>query len=163
MFDQDAIDDYLQLNFDPVVEQPKLNQNASMSQTQIMKPTSEAVQEMFGMVVKDDFIEDALLKAPDLFNKYIEDVRVASENKMRAMLTDEELKKYENLYPGLKNSTRKRKILSFLKLNPAFATTKPEILWQRINFYQMNYGNASNSVHPVPEKPMHEVIEKTIN
>ena len=162
-FGCDPVDEYLQFNFDPVVNQPRINHSPTMSQPQPMKPTSEVIQEMFGFIFKDDFIEDALLKAPELFNKFIEDNRVASEKKMSAMLTDEELKKYESLYPGLKNSTRKRKILSFLKLNPAFATVHPEILWQRINFYQMNYGNASNSVSPVPERPMHDVIEKTVN
>ena len=174
MFDQDPLDAYLELNLDPVVNQPPLDQNAVMTQSppeqspaepkvQIMKPTMDAVQEMYGMVIKDDFIEDALLRYPDLFNKFVEDAKMASENKMKVMLTDEQLSKYENLFPGLKNSTRKRKILSFLKLNPSFATVHPEILWQRINFYHMNYGSVSNSVNPVPEKPMREVIEKTLN
>lgn len=109
-------------------------------------------------VVKDDQLENALQMNPELFNQYADEVKSFNMTKFKKLLNDAELKKYEKFWPKTRPSIRRTKVMSFLRMNPGFATMDPQLLYQRISFYQMNYGNTARQLYP--DKPLQNTLQQ---
>ena len=111
-------------------------------------------------LVKDDIVENVLLMNPQAFNNYAEDVLNSSFNKLTTMLSDDQCERYISLWPHLKIPNIRRKIIAFVKANPCFITTNPDLLYQRIVLYENNYGNIANQAYTFPFNPIQEVLNQ---
>ena len=111
-------------------------------------------------VIKDDELEHTLLRSPELFQQYIVDNRNCTDRKAKEMFTDEEVAKYESIFPDPKPGSRRRKILAFLQVHPELKSSHPEVVYQRITLYYKNYGSASLGLEPKRDTPIQDSISQ---
>ena len=111
-------------------------------------------------VIKDDELEHTLLRNTELFQHYLQDNKNYSDRKAVGMFTDEEVAKYESIFPDSKLSSRRRKIMAFLQVHPELRSTNPQIVYQRIALYHNNYGPASQSVEAKRTTPIQDTISQ---
>ena len=109
---------------------------------------------------KDDIVENTIQMNIQAFNNYAEDILNSSFRKLTAMLTDDECRRYTFLWPHLQIPNIRRKIISFIKVNPCFITTNHDLLFQRICFYEKNYGSLANQIYPFPFNPIQNVFNQ---
>ena len=112
---------------------------------------------------EDTEIEDTLLRNVIECNEKFLDARSWSEPKCKALLTDEELKRYEKILPGTDLSTRRRKIIKLLRENPSLRSTNPDVLFQRASFFIWKYGEKSQQVRRRKKCPLKKTVEKVLS
>ena len=106
-------------------------------------------------IIKDDPLEDLLLKEPELFNQYVEDVKLVNMKELsKKVLTDNYLERFEAVWPKFSNKQRKLRCKKFLEQNPGMRTMNPEVLWQRIFYYHVDYGKKARRVFPPTIQPI---------
>ena len=103
---------------------------------------------------RDNEFEDLLLRQPELIDSYIKEYQSFNVKKFsKDVLTNDYMKKFDHLFPNLKNSARKHMIKVFLETHPSFRTMDPQLLWQRINYFYGAYGKKANKIkvreHPI--------------
>ena len=111
-------------------------------------------------VIKDDELEHTLQRNPELFQHYLQDNKNYSDRKAVAIFTDEEVAKYESIFPDTKLSSRRRKIMAFLQVHPELRSTNPQVIYQRITLYFKNYGSASLGLEPKRDTPIQDSISQ---
>ena len=91
--------------------------------------------------VKDDPLEDLLLKEPDLFNQYATEIKDSNLRKLRdTLFTDRKyLHRFLKVWPKTTHKQRRHRCMKFLEQNPGMRTMNPEVLWQRIFYYHVEY------------------------
>ena len=109
---------------------------------------------------EDTESEDALLRNVAEFNEKFFDAKSWSEPKCKAILTDEELQRYESILPGTNLSTRRRKLIKLLRENPSLRSTNPDVLYQRASFFLWKYGQKSEQVRRRKKCPIKSTVEK---
>ena len=145
-------DDYFQTSASKSMEEKE-----QQSQFPSMDDT---IKELFGEL-KDNVVEDFILKYTEEMDQYVEDVKNYSAKKMARILDAAELERYKSLWPE-KPARRRNKLLSFIKVHPSLATTDPDLLWQRIRLYHMKYGKVAKVKNPsIEEKPIAKVISQS--
>ena len=106
-------------------------------------------------IVKDDPLEDLLLKDSELFNDYAKDLAAVNMKKIRRdILTDDYLSRFEAVWPKFSNKQRKARCIKFLEQNPGMRTMDPQVLWQRIFYYHVDYPNRARRLFPARSKPI---------
>ena len=107
--------------------------------------------------------EDCLLRNIEGFNRKYQDTKSWSEHKCRAMLTDEELQRYESIMPNTNNKNKRSTIIAILRANPCLRSSNPDILYQRISFYLWNYGEKTQRIHKQKKSPILNNVAKIMN
>ena len=112
-------------------------------------------------IVKDDPLEDLLLKEPELFNEYIKDSKSVNMTALtsKAVLTDNYLDRFLAVWPKTTHKQRRARCIKFLKQNPGMRTMDPEVLWQRIFYYHVDYGEKSRRHIPRNFKPIENTVQ----
>ena len=111
-------------------------------------------------IVKDDAVEDVLLRNTQLMDEFFINAKAFNFKKFeRETLTDDYLKRFDDYLPNLKHSSRKRMIRKLLKEHPSLRTVDPELLYQRFGLFYKAYGKKAEKVDPRPENPLTTVAQ----
>ena len=109
-------------------------------------------------LINDCEAEMMLYRDIDSMNRFIEETRQFTEEKVAELLTDDELKRYIKSLPGRPNSCRRAMIIKWLKENPAMCTLNPDLLWQRFTMYKNHFGEVAKLQQPLQTQPMKKVL-----
>ena len=121
----------------------------------IPKMEQPEIEEQFP-IIKDDPLEDLLLKEPELFNQYVEDTKSTSMKRIRKEILGEDnyIERFKAVWPKFSNRARRARCIKFLEQNPGMRTMNPEVLWQRIFYYHVDYGKKARRVFPPTIQPI---------
>ena len=112
-------------------------------------------------IIKDNPLEDLLLKEPELFNEYAEDLKGVNLRKIRTEIlnNDDYLSRFKAVWPKTTNNARRSRCIKFLEQNPGMRTMDPEVLWQRIFYYHVDYGPKAKRRFPSNPNPIQTTRE----
>ena len=99
-------------------------------------------------LIKDDEIEDLILRETDMMDQFVLDCCRVSERSTRSFLKKEFTEKLKDLWPTLTtHKQRKVRILTLLREHPSLGSVNPDILCQRIVLYEKMYGPQAKQLH----------------
>ena len=109
----------------------------------------------------DNEIEDLIQRCTSQMDEFILDCSKVSERSLKPILKKSFTDKLKEIWPNeLTHSCRKQRVLKLLREHPCLGSLKPEILLQRIVYFEKQYGNAASVVHSNdPKFP----IQNTLN
>ena len=96
--------------------------------------------------------DEYLVQHIEDFDKFVEDIRAFSmrsltrgEGYLTVTGSDEFVKKFDEIYKGYPNGTRKTKIRKLLTKHPSLQSTNPDVMWRRITHFVKLYGDKETS------------------
>ena len=112
-------------------------------------------------IIKDNPLEDLLLREPELFNEYAEDLKSVNMRKIKTGIlnNDDYLSRFRAVWPKTTNNARRSRCIKFLEQNPGMRTMDPEVLWQRIFYYHVDYGPKAKRRFPSNPTPIQTTRE----
>ena len=112
-------------------------------------------------VPADNELEDLIQRCTNEMDEFILDCSKVSERSLKPILKKSFTDKLKEIWPNeLTHSCRKQRVLKLLREHPSLGSLKPEILLQRIVYFERQYGNAASVVHSNdPKFP----IQNTLN
>ena len=111
---------------------------------------------------KDDYLEDLILREPQLMNQYAEDLKSFNMKKCcKEVLTEDYIQRFQYLWTdGSAYHVRKMRIKKLLRDNPCLRTMDPDLLFQRVNYFWAEYGPNAEQVDPRRGRPMKRTVRK---
>ena len=109
----------------------------------------------------DNEIEDLIQRMPKEMDEFLLDCSKVSERSLKPILKKNFTDKLKEIWPKeLTHSSRKQRVLKLLREHPCLGSLKPEILLQRIVYFERQYGSAASVLHSNdPKCP----IQNTLN
>ena len=113
----------------------------------------------------DNEIEDLIQRCTSQMDEFILDCSKVSERSLKPILKKSFTDKLKEIWPNeLTHSCRKQRVLKLLREHPCLGSLKPEILLQRIVYFEKQYGNAASVIHSNdPKNPMQCTINLLSN